>query len=199
MDASATTIAITGSLTITTDLAIAHGGTGASNATDARANLEVWDQIAETTLGSAATSISLTGIPTRQDIRIVVYIPSSSAGITPAIRFNNDSGANYRYNISSNGGAAGQQAAKNEFDIQTGSYTSGGTYVTLEVLNVAANRKLVHGIVSQTTGVAGSEIVLTISGSWENTTAQIDRVDIISQTVATFAIGTRLTINAKRD
>ena len=67
-----------------------------------------FEPIATTTLGSAASSITFSSIPSMYTDLRIIYCPLSSAGNYPVMQFNNDTASNYSYtNLRGNGSTVG--------------------------------------------------------------------------------------------
>ncbi len=139
-------------------------------------------ELGRTKLTSAATSITVSGLPAKKFLQILVFWRVTSVIANPddvRIRFNNDSASNYAERWSVNGGA------QNNADPQTSIIIarmpdpgSNGTVgmAVVDIVNITSYQKPVsargyHNYIQSIT-IAG--------GVWRNTTAQINRVDVLS-------------------
>lgn len=97
------------------------------------------------------------------------------------IQFNGDTGNNYSYRISTNGGADATTTSSSRCAIQTTSDNEGGGFVTMNTFNVLAERKLSNiefdGYQDRASTSAPTRIE---SGClWNNTSAQITTITVM--------------------
>lgn len=157
-----------------------------------------WQEIARTTLGTAGDTITVSSIPARKYLKILVYAAASGGTLVGTMRFNNDSGANYSQRYSDNGGADSALTSSSNMVIRPGTTVSGGSqYCEVEVINVATYSKFVRGsAVGEITGTGAGNAPSRLEGGWKwaNTADQINRVDYINSGTGDFAIGSEVII-----
>lgn len=161
--------------------------------TDDKLDYPRWYQeIGRSTLSVAGDTLSITSLPARKFLRIVVYALNSGA-LNLTMRFNNDSGANYAYRYSSNGSADTTAVSQTSMFLNLGTYD---IYSVFEVTNVTANEKAVFGMNMPVNnpGVTNLPGRLEIGGKWVNTAARINRVDVINSGAGDMAIGSSLIV-----
>lgn len=147
-----------------------------------------YEELARTTLGSNAASISVASIPARKYLKIVTYTKGVAGSATgELLRFNNDSGNNYDHNRSIADGA--NSLTQNTSSIDAYGDVASQSYGEYDVINEAASNKPVYGrrMVAYPNGSTGVTWV-DIAGVWRNSSALISRVDYLS-TGALFATG----------
>jgi hypothetical protein len=164
-------------------------GTGAPAVTNS------YESIATTTLGSAASSIQFTSIPSTYkhlQLRCLTKTSASGAPYAMQIRFNGDTGNNYAYHrLIGNGSAASAigttgaaQASLNYMPTSTESNIfAGGVVDILDYANT--NKNTVH----RTLGgydANGSGFVTFFSGVWLNTAA-VTSITVISESGSNLA------------
>lgn len=146
-------------------------------------------EIGRTTLASAGDTITVTGFAARKYLRITAALPTSGS-IQPQLKFNNDSGSNYEFRRSSNGAAESTSTSSTVIPLTAG--TAGAhVFVTIETDNVAARQKLV---IAHSTRTASPPDRDEVVGRWNNTSAQITRIDIINAGTGDFAIGSEVVV-----
>lgn len=159
-----------------------------------------WQQLGETILGSAGSSISVTPIVARKELRFYLWVPSTTAGGTFSVRFNNDSGANYAWRGNQNVAAetTGNSATGMQITFNTG--FSNEYHGVFDIENDAAGTfKYMRGkIAVGYANVASGVEQFNSMGVWGNAAAQITRIDVLCAG-ANFAIGSRLTVFGKKD
>ena len=153
-----------------------------------------YDPIATTTLGSAASSITFSSIPsTYTDLRVVVVNTGTSLG-TLEVNFNNDTGSNYsRTILRGDGASATSSASTNQTKWQSGD--TGGTspsMVTIDVFSYAGTAIYKTGLAQASNDQNGSGRVTSCVGLWRSISA-INRIDL-AQGGNNFASGTVVTI-----
>jgi hypothetical protein len=141
-------------------------------------------QLCTNSLASSATSLSCSGFTAKRHLFITWELRVVTSSYTPGIRFNSDSGTNYAWRTSGNGGA--DTTATSATEIQTGlaSNSGGGNIFFCNVYNnQAGDRKLLtcfgaNGLDTNAGTLPGRA---ETAGKWSNTSAQITTVDIIRQ------------------
>jgi len=160
-----------------------------------------YEKIASTTLGSSQSGITLSSIPaTYTDLVLVFQYAQTSNSDNAFIRFNSDTGNNYRrvYGVGSPAGATTANNSSSDriyFNPQVGSGTSLNTpgFLTINILSYA-NTTTYKNILARDNATKndGGQQTAMYAGTWDNTAA------ITSITVNTTATnllsGTSVTI-----
>lgn len=151
-----------------------------------------WEEIARTTLSSTNDTISVTSIPARKYLQVVI-IALNSGQIGATLRFNNDTGANYATRTSTNGAA--DATAVSATSILLSDAQTQKVEAILFAGNIAAQEKQITGSVSRNpTGAANAPGRIEVAGKWANTADQISRVDIVNTGTGDFASGSEVVI-----
>ena len=135
-----------------------------------------WEELASVDISTGTTSTTGT-FTAKKYLWVQVYMNSSS--IAYDYTFNSDTGSNYAYRKSTNGGGDGETANDSVF-LSNHGFDSNPHYDNFFIVNNSANEKLVIGNrMSQGTAGAGSapnrqEIV----GKWANTSSQITSIQM---------------------
>lgn len=148
--------------------------------------------LADVTLGAGSDTLSSGTFTARKFLKFFAeMIPSGS--VTTQLRLNNDSGNNYgfRYTID-NGVGSGSDATNN-----VGNFSGSGTQnhvVTGEIFNNATGRpKMGRATVLDNNGATRPNYVEFYFG-WNNTSAQITRIDFINTNTGDIATGSRIVV-----
>jgi hypothetical protein len=133
--------------------------------------------IATSTLGSAQSTVTFSGIASSYTDLILVINGTASSTNNHFVRFNNDSASNYSYtDLYGDGGSAGTGRATNSSGIFIGN-GSGTNYTKIVQImnysNTTTNKTALNRSNSPT------EAVATQVGMWRSTAA-INRVDIVA-------------------
>lgn len=166
-----------------------------------------YDSIATTTLGSAASTITISSIPASYtDLKAYLVYKSSGNASTnniPVLRLNGDSSANYNaYYISSGAASAtgGTNTGKSGFWAGAGSYTANSTnwfFIEFNIMDYASTTrlKLIDANVSGAqTGGANQESTV-VTGSITNLTAAVNSISISDAIFGNnYAAGTTLSL-----
>lgn len=154
-----------------------------------------WEEIARATLSSSAASISLTSIPARKYLHVIVMAFATGGTVNMGMRFNNDSSANYTYRYNTNGGADGTGTSQTTTFIDAGLTSTQPIFSINDIINIANQEK--YMMTHATTSAAGNNANnrTEISTKWTNTTNQITRMDIINPGgTGQFATGTEVIV-----
>lgn len=155
-----------------------------------------YEPIATTTLGTATTTVTFSSIPsTYTDIRLVCVATITSLTTDARIRFNNDSGTNYYFNSMAGDGSTAYAGS----DVtQTGMYLNKNTinqvphFYTCDIFSYSGSTyKTTLQTMSENDGATGPTGLQ--SGVWKSTAA-INRVDVVTTTARTFAVGSTFTL-----
>ena len=146
--------------------------------------------IATTTLGSAQSTVTFSGIAsTYTDLHIVINGTATSTN-NHLIRFNNDSASNYSYtDLYGDGGSAGSGRASNSTGIFIGNGSASNYTKIVEVMQYA-NTNVFKPVLNRSNSPA--EAVAAEIGTWRSTAA-INRVDIVA-TGGSMNTGTTITL-----
>lgn len=157
-----------------------------------------FEPLATTTLGSAASSITFSSIPsTYTDLRVVLSNnPTASTGQNVVLTFNNDTATNYSTTlIRGNGSVAVSSALTNRANMSLDNNGTSTTYPNLYELDIFsyAGSTYKTALVSNSSDFNGSGEVTKIVGLWRSTSA-INRIDFKYATGSNFSTGTTATI-----
>jgi hypothetical protein len=156
-----------------------------------------YDNIATTTLSSAAATITFSSIPaTYTDLRLV-FIGTASASTNGYIRFNSDSGTNYsRTSLTGDGsGVYAQRATNVTFVTMTVNNAINTTIPTLRTADIfsyagSTNKTVLTTEASDLNGSGGSVVVVQL---WRNTSA-INQIELSTTGGANYSAGTTVTL-----
>lgn len=154
-----------------------------------------WEELGRATLGSAASSMTLSGLTGRTYLRIIVTATKATLSPRIGIRFNNDSGSKYNTRQSSNGSADTTGGPYTEVRPTTGNIGQ-REYAVLDVLNIASAEKLYynHSVENGANGTGTDPDRREQVGKWVETSNQITRVDLVNANTGTFAAGSTLIV-----
>jgi hypothetical protein len=157
-----------------------------------------YEPIATQTLGSAAATITFSSIPsTYTDLRLVLTAVANSSTIGAYIIYNNDSGANYSWtNLRGNGTTAASSVIGPATQINLAFFSSATTtipaFYTADIFSYAGSTNKTC-LTTASADQNGSGLVERHVGLWRSTSA-INRLDIYTNAVANFGIGTTATL-----
>lgn len=127
----------------------------------------------------SGTSLSLTSLPAKKYLRVVISAIATGGSIGTGVRFNNDTGSNYASRNSSNGGA--DSTSTGTFIFLSGN-SNNVNFVTADIINISTQEKLVTStaLENNNTGAANAPDRRISTGKWADTTDQITRIDIVN-------------------
>jgi hypothetical protein len=153
-----------------------------------------WEEIGRSTLSGAADLITVSGLPSRKYLRVLVSVFGTGGTVVPQLIFNNDStDANYNRRVSDSFAAG---SASTSADLNLTDQASAETHlITVDVYNVAARNKLVISQGVLDAGDNASPTTRELFGQWENSTDIISRIDIVQNGgTGDFAIGSEVVV-----
>lgn len=155
-----------------------------------------WAEIGRTTQTVAGDTLSCT-FPLRKFLKVVVYLIDTGGTIDPEFTLNSDSGSNYAYRSSTNGGADTSVTSDTNVDLFSAAVAE-PTFAEIFFTNFSgAQVKLFHGTFTREgTSSAGTQVdKQEMSGKWVNTTTQIKTIAFTNGGGAgDYAIGSELIV-----
>lgn len=155
-----------------------------------------WEEIGRTTLGGAGDTITLSSVPVRKYLCVLISLKATGGTINAGIRFNNDSATNYASRSSANGGADGTSGSVAQAGLAV-TDSAADKYIVINLVNIAAQEKILYAstVESNTSGAANVPGKAEVVGKWANTSAAISRIDVINTTgTGDFAIGSEVVV-----
>jgi hypothetical protein len=156
-----------------------------------------WERLAGQTLASAASTFSTLSFPAREHLMIVLRVVGMASSDTPAIRFNADTGNNYRHrHITCATG--GTTLANVEATSQNRAHLSGNAHtevrqITMFITNKNDWQKV--GSVLASTYSLTFDVASQIG--WSNTSAQITSATVLSVSGNNFNAGSSVVVFGK--
>lgn len=154
-----------------------------------------WEEIGRTTLGSAGDTITVSSIPARKYLRVLLSLASTGGTIVATLRFNNDSSTNYARKSSANFAAAADVTSENSLGLSPAD--ADDMFGEVYIINNASQEKLTisHLIIRETAGAATVPSSRETVGKWANTSAQISRIDVVNTTgTGDYVIGSEVIV-----
>lgn len=153
-----------------------------------------WEELGRTTLGSNGDTISVTNLPARKYLKILISVVGSG-NINLDMKFNGDTANNYVYRRSINGGAEDPQTSQGAIQLQDSS-SAPPMFSEVEALNISAQEKMIigHTIRQNTAGAGNIPARVEVVGKWANTSAQISRVDLVNTLAGDFVAGSEVIV-----
>ena len=154
-----------------------------------------WQRLAHVELSSGASSINSGTFTAKENIRIIFSGVGTNGSSYPRIQFNSDTGNNYGYRQSADGGSDNTQTSQNHINT-TGNVGAFHHYFVADVTNVDGKEKLVivHGVDSNTSGAGNSPRRREVVGKWATTSGQITSVQVTDLGSHNFASGAYITV-----
>ena len=113
------------------------------------------------------------------------------------MRFNNDSGNNYSWIISTDFGASSATISTSAIPLDSATVAVGGSETSsFDINNVATAEKLLDGINNRTAGggAGTTPVRLAVSAKWANAATQITRVDVINAGTGNYGTGSEVIV-----
>jgi hypothetical protein len=158
-----------------------------------------WVELGRTTLGSAGDNIDVTGLADKRYLMILNHTIQNVTNPLPAFRFNADTGTNYAWRYSANGGADGTSTSNTGFYFDTLGGAGDSWFQQLYVSNLSGKEKLVLMNACSNrggTGASNDPERREIVAKWSNTSDPIDEVNIYDANLSAgnFATGSELVV-----
>ena len=125
-----------------------------------------YDLLDSTTLGTSATSVTLSGISGSYGDLILVVDGTTSLVTNQDLQFNSDTGSNYSYVIASGDGSSASSSTATTTYIRAGRMTTTQSNQIIQIMDYSATDK--H---TTTLSRANADEVRMIAGRWADTSA----------------------------
>lgn len=152
-----------------------------------------WTEIARASLVVAGDVLTVSAIPARNYLQLVISTLATGGNVQANMTFNGDTAANYSRRISVNGGV----------DILTGNlnnliYENPGTnsWILVKIMNLLAEEKLVELESQKVFGAtpASAPLRAKMVGKWTNLVAQISSITLTNIDAGSFGIGSEIIV-----
>lgn len=140
-----------------------------------------WEELGRTTLGSNGDTISITPIAVRKYLRVYFQLWGTGGTLTPAFRFNNDTGANYAASYFANFAAPAVSVSQTSLGV-TAAVSPAFQQGIWDIANIATRRKIVRGTSSDDNDASAttSSNNINLAGKWDNSANAITRIDLVN-------------------
>ena len=154
-----------------------------------------WKELGRTTLGSAGDIISVASLPDKRYYMVLQYDLDTGGNIDPHYLFNNDTGSNYAYRLSDNGGSDSTGTNQTQLASGAGS-TASPSFMTTFISNLSSKEKLTisHGISQETAGAGNAPDRRETTAKWANTSSTINRIDGYNIKPGSFDTGSEVVV-----
>ena len=145
---------------------------------------------------ATSDTITVSDLEAKKHLMIQAKIIASGGDVRTQVVFNNDTGNNYAFRSSHNGGSDSTDTSQASLKWTNTSGSDSKEFHTMYVVNEASKEKLVisEGIIQATAGAGNAPGRRENVGKWTNTSNQITRVDITNGGAGDFAEGTEITV-----
>ena len=165
---------------------------GSASVSGSTANTS-WKELGRQTLSSSG-DVMTSGTFTAKDNLMILYYGVADGAMINKLTFNDDTGNNYAYKISDNGGSD-SSTTSNAF-LEFANSTTSNEFSVADVVNIADQEKLVHlNHAGQNTAGAGtSPRSRELAGKWANTSNAITKVTATNSQSGSFGSGSELIV-----
>ena len=150
-----------------------------------------WEELASVELGSAGDVVDSGTITAKKYLWVQAHTTGTGGDNRHSFQFNADTGNNYGYRNSENGGTDSTGSSQNSVYYNDGSANAGGCFINMFIINNSANEKLTTGhlIKASTTGAGTAPFRAEQVGKWANTSSQITSIQLNNTNGGSFDTG----------
>ena len=153
----------------------------------------VWGKAGSDTLTGTGDLMTITDLPANLSNFFISHTLASGQ-TEPLITFNNDTGSNYAYRYSSDGGSDSTQTSGSNVFTHTASNTTDNSWL-MYCINISAEEKLflIWSMGANTAGAGNAPTRREYAGKWVNTSAQITEIDATNGGTGDFLTDSNIT------
>jgi hypothetical protein len=154
-----------------------------------------WEEIGRNTLTGVADTITVSSLPARKYLKVLVYLIDTGGTITGAMTFNSDTANNYAFRYSTDGAADLTSTSTSSISVRP-STAAAASYSDIDIVNFSTEPKLVtlNSIQEGTSGAANAPNKLEMVGKWQNTSAQISSITLTNGGTGDYATGSAVIV-----
>ena len=152
-----------------------------------------WGKAGSDTLTGTGDLMTITDLPANLSNFFISHTLASGQ-TEPLITFNNDTGSNYAYRYSSDGGSDSTQTSGSNVFTHTASNTTDNSWL-MYCINISAEEKLflMWSMGANTAGAGNAPTRREYACKWVNTSAQITEIDATNGGTGDFLTGSNIT------
>jgi hypothetical protein len=158
-----------------------------------------WVELARTTLGSNSSTLTVSSIPDKRYYFVLVNPSFTNAGSGNTFRLGSggteDSGSNYCFRRSTNGGSDVTEVNQSNGIIPIGGYSTEHELLTMHIANLSNKEKLcIHNRCYSVAGANNAPLRIEDVSKWSNTSNAIDIMKAQLNSSGQFASGTEIVV-----
>lgn len=151
-----------------------------------------WEELGRATLGGAADSMTASGLAARKYLQVRVNIINTGS-VNALLQYNGDTGSNYAYRSSVNGGADATATAQTSGQLKASGSTNAN--ILINIVNIATQSKIAISYCTESiTAVSSAPQRLEGNINWSNATNAISSVTILNNSTGDFAAGSEVVV-----
>lgn len=148
-----------------------------------------------TTLQSAGNTMTISDLPVRRNLLVVITTGATGGNIRTRMRFNNDTGNNYAIAAETPGSADATAGDLDSITIDSTAHNNPSLAAWVRISNVAAQEKVTQSECIRTaSGASNVPTRNTRAGKWANTATSITRIDVFNSEAGTYVAGSRMDV-----
>lgn len=155
-----------------------------------------WEEIGRSTLSVAGDTITVSSLPQREYLHVVISVIATGGTVNTYFRFNGDTGLNYAERLYDDG--VSTTSVSQDKGLLAGQTVQQNTFGILDIWNIATQEKFgrLQGNRSGASGGANAPVGFrTASFKWANTSSAITSITILnSGGTGDFGIGSRVIV-----
>ncbi len=158
-----------------------------------------WVELGRTTLGSAGGNITVSSLPNKRYYMLLGNVLTTGGDVNTLIRTGNgsiDSGTNYNWRYSLNGGADGTHGSGATYMFNNQQLETNPEFIVYHVANYTTKEKLGigHCVKQKTAGAGTAPNRLEHYGKWANTSNSIDTFNFSTSESGSFNTGSEVVV-----
>ena len=154
-----------------------------------------WAKLGSDTLTSSAEEIEVALSPSTTFLQFMLHKINTGGAVNPLLTFNSDSGSNYAYRFSTNGGTDSTLASQTKIEM-TNAATTPTSFVMCYGINISSEEKLliIQDVEETTAGAATAPARIENVSKWVNTSDQTDTVTFGDDAAGSYAIDSNVSV-----
>lgn len=153
-----------------------------------------YHEIGRTTLSSSADVITVSSLPARKYLRVIIILLATGGTIDAQVTFNSDTATNYTHRFANDQAADTTTTSAANVNLKSAAATNG--FIEMQIINISSSEKQFIATANNGSAAGAANAVQRreMAGKWANTSAQISTIAVNNTGTGSFNTGSEVVV-----